>query len=522
MQFTSISFMLFSTGVLLGYYLLPPKVRWSWLLAASYGFYGCAGMEYLVFILLTTANTYAVGRLMGRNLEKQDAHLALHQADMSLPQRRAYKAEVRKRNRLWLVTSLVIGFGLLALCKGLLIDPFRAAAKDTPLSFLSLGLPLGISFYIFQSAGYVVDVYRGSVKAEKNFFRFALFVSFFPQLIQGPISRFSQLAPQLYDPHDFNGKKFSFGLQRMLWGYFKKMVVADRIAVAMVALKGPEDVGVSFLILTVFYGVRIYGDFTGGIDIAIGLAEAMGIQLPENFIRPYFSKNIGEYWRRWHVTLGTWMKDYIFYPISISRPMLNLSRVARCKLGNFGKRLPIYVASVVTWICTGVWHGLTLNFVVWGLLNCFVIVVSEELTPLYQKFHGRFHLKDQAWYGAFEMLRTFMLMNLIRACDLFPNVGDYFARVGSVFTTMQLYVLWDGTLLKLGLNSVDYGILGISVLLMLAVSLFREKRGSVREFLWKKPVALWYVVIFLLFVAVLLLGSYGIGYNVSNFIYDQF
>ena len=522
MQFTSISFMFFAAAVLLGYYLVPGKIQWVWLLAASYLFYLGAGVAYLGFILFTTAVTYAAGRIIGGNLEKQEAYLAQRQKEMTRDQRKICKDKIKKRNRLWLALSWVILFGLLAVCKGLLLEPFRAAAKGTPLSFLSLGLPLGISFYMFQSAGYVVDVYRGTVKAEKNFFRFALFVSFFPQLVQGPISKFTRLAPQLCAPHGFDGKKFSFGLQRMLWGYFKKMVVADRIAVAIGALKGPEDLGVSFLVLTVFYAVRIYGDFTGGIDIAIGLSEAMGIDLPENFIRPYFSKNIAEYWHRWHISLGVWMKDYIFYPISVSRPMLRLSKSARTKFGNLGKRLPVYGASVVTWFCTGIWHGLTPNFLVWGMLNCFVIVASEELAPLYEKFHHRFHLKGKRWYGTFEILRMFMLMNLIRACDLFPNVGDYFVRLGSLFTTFNFHVLWDGTMLKLGLTGRDYGILGISIAVMFAVSLFQEKKGSVREFLWQKPAALRYCLIFVLFVAVLLLGSYGIGYDANNFIYDRF
>ena len=522
MQFTSISFMLFAAVVLLGYYLVPKKGQWIWLLAASYVFYMGAGVEYLVFILFTTADTYAAARLIGGNLDKQDAYLALHKKEMSREERKEYKAKVKEKNRLWLILCLVTNFGLLAVCKGLLIDPFRSVAQGSALSFLSLGLPLGISFYMFQSTGYVVDVYRGTAKAERNPFRFALFLSFFPQLVQGPFSKFSQLAPQLYAPHDFDGKKVSFGLQRMLWGYFKKMVVADRIAVAIGALKGPEDMGVSFLLLTVFYAIQIYGDFTGGIDMTIGLAEAMGIELPENFIRPYFSKNIAEYWRRWHASLGVWMKDYIFYPISVSQPMLKLSKTARAKFGDFGKRLPVYVASVATWVCTGVWHGLTPNFVVWGLLNCFVIVASEEMMPLYEKFHNRFHLKDKGWYGVFEMLRMFMLMNLIRACDLFPDVGQYFIRLGSLFTTFNFHVLWDGTLLKLGLTGLDYGILAFGILVMFGVSLFQEKKGSVREYLWQKPAAVRYVAIFALFVAVLLLGSYGIGYNASNFIYDNF
>ncbi len=521
MQFTSVSFLLFAAVLLAAYWALPGKLRWMLLLAASYVFYLWAGIEYLAFILLTTLTTYAATRIIGARLDRQDAYLAENKQVLSREARKDYKAKVKSGNKVYLIACLVLNFGVLAVCKALLIEPFSKMAEDGSLSFLTLGLPLGISFYMFQSMGYVVDVYRGTAKAEKNPFKLALFVSFFPQLVQGPISKFSQLAPQLYAPKAFNGKELSFGLQRMLWGYFKKMVIADRIAAAVIALRGPEYTGFGFFLLTVFYAVQIYGDFTGGIDITVGLAQALGIKLPENFVRPYFSKNIAEYWRRWHISLGEWMKDYIFYPISVSQPMLKLSKSARAKLGNFGKRLPVYVASIATWFVTGIWHGLTPNFVLWGMLNCFVIVVSEELVPLYDKFHGRFHLKEKKWYGGFEMVRMFVLMNLIRIVDLFPKVGDYFARMGSLVTTFNFHILWDGTMLKLGLSGLDYIILLGGILVMFAVSLYEENKGSVREVLWEKPV-LRYTVTIALLLAVLLMGSYGIGYNASDFIYNQF
>lgn len=521
MQFTSVSFLLFAAVLLIVYYLIPKKGQWILLLAASYFFYLWAGTEYLVFILFTTLTTYGAAMLIDRQLRRQDAYLGENKASMSREARKEYKAKVKKRNRVWMVLCLVLNFAILAVCKACLIEPLRTLATGRSFSFLTLGLPMGISFYMFQSMGYVVDVYRGTVKAERNPFRLALFVSFFPQLVQGPISKFGQLAPTLYAPHSFDGKAVCFGLQRMLWGFFKKLVIADRIAAAVVTLKGPEYTGVSFLVLTVFYAIQIYGDFTGGIDITIGLAQTLGIRLPENFIRPFFSKNIAEYWRRWHISLGEWMKDYIFYPISVSQPMLKLSKSARKKLGGFGKRLPVYVASVATWFCTGIWHGLSPNFILWGMLNCFFIVLSEELAPLYDKFHGRFHLKEKKWYGCFEMLRMFLLMNLIRVVDLFPNVGEYFRRMGSLFTAPNFSAVWDGTLLKLGLTVPDYAILGAGIVLMFCVSFLQEKKGSVRELLWSRPL-LRYVLIFALLLIVLLMGSYGIGYDASNFIYNQF
>ena len=521
MQFTSFTFLLFAALLLTVYYIIPGKWQWPLLLIASYVFYLWAGTDYLFFILFTTVTTYGAACIIGRNLVKRDEYLAAHKAELSREDKKACKAKVKSTNRIWLLVCLVTNFGILAVCKACLIEPFRTMANGGSLSFLTVGLPLGISFYMFQSMGYVVDVCREKTQAEKNFFKLALFVSFFPQLIQGPISKHSQLAPTLYTPHRFDGRQVSFGLQRMLWGYFKKMVVADRIAVAIGALKGEEYTGVAFLVLTLFYAIQIYGDFTGGIDVTIGLAEAMGIRLPENFIRPYFSKNIAEYWRRWHITLGEWMKDYIFYPISVSEPMRKLSKAARKRSPNFGKRLPVYVASVATWFITGIWHGFSPNFALWGMLNCFVIVVSEELTPLYEKFHNRFHLKNKKWYGAFEMVRMFWLMNLIRACDLFPQVGEYFRRMGSLFTTFNFHILWDGTLMNLGLSGLDYAIILGGVTVWFVVSLMQEK-GPIRERLAQKPAALRFALIFALLVVVLLMGSYGIGYDASNFIYNQF
>ena len=521
MQFTTVSFLLFAAVVLVGYYLLPQKIRWMFLLAASWFFYLCAGVAYLGFIALTTVSTYGAAVVMARNYQKQDTYLAENKQTLSREEKKSYKAKIKRQNRIWMILCLVLNFSLLAVCKFCLAEPFRSMAKGGTLSFLTLGLPLGISFYMFQSVGYVVDVYRTTVPAQKNFFKFALFVSYFPQLIQGPISKFSDLAPQLFEGRSFDGKQLSFGLQRLLWGFFKKLVIADRIAVAVVALKAPEFTGVGFFLLTVFYAVQIYADFTGGIDMALGLSQAMGIKLEENFIRPFFSKNIAEYWRRWHITLGEWMKSYIFYPISVSQPMLKLSKVARTRLGNFGKRLPVYAASVATWVVTGIWHGITPNFILWGLMNCFVIVVSEELAPLYERFHNRFGLKNRKWYGGFEILRMFVLMNLIRIVDLFPNVGVYFARMGSLVSTFNFHILWDGTMMKLGLTGLDYGILLCGIILMFALSLFQEKKGSFREAIWDKPV-LRYSLMFVLLLVVLLMGSYGIGYNASNFIYNQF
>ncbi len=484
MSFISYSFPVFAAALLVLYYALPGHAQKIMLLMASYMFYLWAGREKLFYILITTLTTYGAGRFADRVLQMYG------------------KKAAKSKNRVLLAVYLAVNFGILAVCK-------------LRFTFQNVLLPLGISFYMFQSAGYMLDVHRGRVQAERNFLKLALFVSYFPQLVQGPISRYDKLAPQLWKEHRFDSKRVSFGLLRMLWGYFKKLVIAERAAVAMTALLSPESTGLSFFVLTVFYAVRIYGDFTGGIDIAVGMSEALGITLPENFVRPFFSKNIAEYWRRWHITLGDWMKDYIFYPVSVSAPMRNLGRAARRRFPAFGKRLPVYISSAVTWFCTGIWHGITPNFILWGMINCAAIILSEELSPVSAKISGRLSLSDRRWYGALCVFRTFIVMNFIRALDLFPNVGEYFIRLSSMFKPAALPA--GG----LGLDVSDYAVLVCGIAVMFAVSVIQERRGSVRELLWERTTVR-YTLTCAMLLAVLLMGNYGIGYDAAEFIYNQF
>ena len=522
MSFTSIDFLAFFGILIILYYALPKKIQWIVLLVASYTFYTLAGLKYIGFILFTTITTYLVTRYMDENLQRQDLYLKKHKAEMSKEEKKAYKKEVKSRNRLWFVITIVVNFGILFFCKACLVDPLHSMSGSPVFSFLSVGLPFGISFYMFQSMGYVIDVYRGKAQAERNFFRLALFVSFFPQLVQGPISKWEQLKDSLFSPHAFDRRQVAFGLQRVLWGFFKKLVIADRIAVAIGTLKGTEYTGVSFFVLTVFYAVQIYGDFTGGIDIAIGVGETLGVKMPENFIRPFFSKNIAEYWRRWHISLNEWMKSYIFYPITVSGPMLKLALKTRAKLGRFGMRIPVYIGSLLTWLGTGVWHGFNFHFILWGLINCVVIVISEELNPAYERFHDRFSWSNKRGYNVFQIIRMFVLMNLIRATDLFNDVGDYFRRIGSLAWQFNFHVLWDGTMMNLGLTAADYIILICGIIIMFLVSFFSRDNVSFRVKFQKVPRVLRYVLLFLLLLSVILFGSYGIGYDASSFIYNQF
>ena len=541
MLFTSYGFIAFLCVIFLVYYLAPKKIQWAVLLAGSYFFYAFAGLDCLAFILITTLSCYLVARLMGRHLARERTYLEENAETLDKEGRKKYKARSKRGRFYILLIGIILNFGILAVIKYSAfavtnINRVAGLFGGDGFAVPDLLLPMGISFYIFSACGYLIDVYRQRTEVERNPFRFALFISFFPQLVQGPISRHNDLSPQLREGHSFELRSFTFGLQRILWGYFKKLVIADRALVAMKALlKTPtggveEYSGLYVLLLILIYSVQIYADFTGGIDITIGIAEALGIRLKENFIRPFSSKSTKEYWNRWHITMGTWFTDYVFYPVSVCKPMMKVSKWSRRVLGNnVGKRVPVYLATILTWFLTGLWHGAGWNFIVWGLLNCAVILVSQELEPLYAKFRARFpRLTGSPVYGKFMAVRTFLLMGLIRSLDCYRDVGrtfslwlsmiikpklsEVFCGIGSLFTTEGAEFL--------GLGLADYVIILAGIGVMAAVSSLGARK-SLRERLYDRPVLGW-VACGCLIIAVVMLGAYSIGYDASQFIYNQF
>lgn len=530
MLFTSYSFFLFLAVLAILYYLIPAKFRWMLLLIASLSFYAFSGPGYLLFILATALTTFYTGLKLDALQRTSSEYIKQKKEELSIEERKAYKERMKKRQRLWLVLCMVINFGILAVLKysdftiiniNTLLDVFKVDGKLPLLGFV---LPLGISFYTFQTMGYIIDVYRGKYPCERNFPRLLLFISFFPQLVQGPISRYDDLKETLYSGSGFVTRNISYGLQSMLWGYFKKLVIADRLFVAVsTIIRNPGEYQGVFVLCGMFlYAIELYADFTGGIDIALGVAQIFGIKLKENFQRPYFSKSITEYWRRWHITLGTWFRDYMFYPISVSKPMQNLSRKGRKTLGDtMGKRLPVYIATLVIWFTTGIWHGAAWNFIVWGLLNAVVILISQECIPLYNKFHSRFKVRDAFWYRLFQVVRTFWLMSFLRTFDCYMNVGLTFRMYGTILTKWNLPELFQGGKALFGLSPADYIVFAAGAALMLFVSL-RSRAESFRDILARRPLIVRYAVYFALIIAILLFGAYGPGYDSSQFIYSRF
>ena len=511
MLFTGYEFIGFVLLLLVLYYAVPPKFQKVVLLAGNIFFYWRSGWSNLIFIGVTILTTYGAALLMGQSAEARKAYLKEHKEDLSREEKKAYKAKEKNKRKLIVAAAMVINVGLLAI------------VKFTGHFFLFL-MPMGISFYTLMSLGYIMDVYWEKQQPERNLFRYALFVSFFPQLVQGPISRFGELSESLFAEHKFDWKNVSFGATRVLWGFFKKLVIADRLAVVIATISGDfETYHGAYIFLEMFlYTIQLYADLSGGIDITIGVAEMLGVHVTENFIRPYFSKSLKEYWRRWHITMSTWFRDYLFYPISITKTMQNFSKFLRAHFGDrVGKRLPVYVASFIVWFVTGIWHGTTSNFIVWGIVNYVILMVSEELEPAYARFHEKYIPAEAKGWRLFMVLRTFTMLCFLKLFDCYQSAGEVFRAYGSAFTFAKYGEMVHGGWLELGMSAVDYVVVAVAVLCMLIVSLV-QRSESVRVQLWRKPFALRAGLLMTLFLVTLIFGAYGMGYDASQFIYNRF
>lgn len=529
MLFTSGEFILFLLMTVILYYVVPKKWQWKLLLVANAAFYFAAGVTGFLYMGATILSAYIVSLRIDKINVTEKEQVKANKGQWSKEDKKLYKEKMKKKRGRWLILGLLFNFGILAVLKytnfiiSNINDIFNGGEEK--LALVNLFIPLGISFYTFQTMGYLIDLYYGKYRAERNPFRLALFTSFFPQLIQGPISRFGQLSQTLFAEHALQWSNIRLGLERILWGYFKKVVIADRMLIGVKSLIGNTDLydGTYAFVAMIFYAVQLYADFTGGIDITIGIGQMFGINVMENFNRPFFSKNIAEYWRRWHISMGEWFKEYIFYPVSISGWMMKLTKKCRKVFGeNFGKKVPIYIASIITWGVTGLWHGAAWNFVVWGLGNCVVILISEELKPLYAKFHNAFpKLKARCGYKVFEILRTFLLMCSLRMFDCYRDVPMTFKMFGSMFTDFNISDITGGELLNIGLTVNDYILLAVGVLIMFTVSMIQRK-GSVRTQISKRGYVFEYSVFAVLFILILVFGAYGIGFDASQFIYNQF
>ena len=491
-SFVSFYFILFVFLLVLLYYIMPRKMRWCVLLTGSVAFYSIAGLHPLITVLLSAFIVYCAGLI----IEATD------------------RGKMKKR-RLVLLSAVVILLGMLGF------------VKCYSLLKLNFGyiVPLGISYYTFSAIGYLADIYWGKDEPEQNFFKLALFLLFFPKILQGPISKHRNLAPQLNEGHPFAYKNFCYGIQLAIWGYFKKMVIADRIAIftSTVFKDYSSFGGVVLLISFALATVQLYCDFSGCMDIAAGVSQMFGIELENNFDHPFFSKSAAEFWRRWHITLGVWFKDYVYMPLVINPVLIKLSGSISKKWGKrAGKMILTIIPLSVVWILTGVWHGTGANYLVWGVYWGTIIIFSTVFSPEIKKLNEKLHIDitRNGWKN-FQMIRTFMLFCIGRII----TIPEDLAVSGSIFckilTAPKLWQLVDGTLYAQGLDWKEF----VLMLLMIGVLWFvstQQLKGCIRE-----RIAGWNIVIRCSFYAlsvifILVFGIYGLGYGNSIFVYVQF
>lgn len=503
MSLVSNVFILFVWSSVFVYYLMPKKIRWWVLLISSYCYYLASGAEYLFFIIFSTFVTY-IGALV------------------------IEKAEVNGQQTLkkkLLVLALFLNFSSLGVVKytNFIIETINAICKMN-IPGMNLLLPLGISFYTFQSSGYLLDVYWKRTVSEKNFFKYGLFVSFFPQILQGSIGRHNRLAEQLYIGHSFEWSRVQRGLERILWGFFKKMVLADWSAVFVEAIfENPEYFNGLAVFGVLFYSIQLYADFSGGMDVVIGTASLFGITLDENFKRPYFAVSISDFWHRWHITLGTWMKDYVFYPLSLSKAMSRFGKLGKKVFGKkTGRKLPVCLANLIVFFLVGVWHGPAWKFIAYGMFSGSIIAFSGLMGDQYRKWKQALHIpKDARGYRIFMILRTFILVNISWFFDCADTVKEALFMMRQAMTTFrpnQLLLIPAG---KEGTAFTPYVlvILVLGCILLLVVEILQERGIKVRETIANQNM----VIYFLVYICLLLsIGFFGSTAAVRGFIYAQF
>lgn len=530
MAINSLKFILLVAVVCILYFIFPKKIRWVVLLVASYTFYFLSSGKLMIFMLATTLSIYLAALWMGK-IDKKTKETSKIIDDKEKKKELKKKAKTKKK---WvIVLTIFINFGFLAFLKyfnfiaGNLNSLFEVFHFEIEIPLRNLILPLGISYYTLQAVSYVIDVYRGQCEPDKNLGRVALFVSFFPQMVEGPIGRYHDLAHQLYEPHSFNQQNAKFGIQLMVWGYFKKLVIADRAALFVNEVFGhyAQYSGITVILAIILYTIQIYAEFSGCMDIVRGIAQIMGINMAQNFQRPFFSRSVQEFWRRWHITLGTWLKDYIFYPISFSKFTMKLTEFAKKIFKNsyIAKLIPAAFALFFVWLGNGIWHGASWKYICYGLYYYIIMLLGMLLEPLGKKIIKIFKINTKTFgYKLWQIVRTtgFVLIGmLIFRSHRLLNAWKMFL---SIFNFKNMGMLFNGDLFKIGCIPADFIILTIGVIIMFLVSFYQEKGYSIREKIEKQNLPFRWILYYGILFAILILGIYGPGYAASDFIYGQF
>ena len=504
----SLTYVAFALAVVVLYYCagaLPKGQRWV-LLAANLIFITVtSGAKSLLIIALCVAISY----FAGPRIEK--AVLA--------------KQTKKARTLFWLDTAL----SLAILCyfkffkdTFVLLQSFLAGKG---ISVSALVSPIGLSYFTLTMIAYANDVYHKKHGAEHNFLDYFVFITYFPSIVQGPINLYKKTAPQFRLRHSPDADRITMGLQRSLWGYLKKVVIADRIGILVMAILKDEAAG-GFLLFwaMVLYSFQIYADFSGGIDVIMGLSEMLDIHLTENFRAPLVSRSVTEYWQRWHMSLGEFMEKYLYYPIVLNRSVMKFSK--RIPNNYLKKVFSATLASVIVFVLVGIWHGTGWNYVVYGCYQAFFVSTAVLLGPWYKKVRTRLHINEKAlsWH-LFQSLRTFLILTFgrffIRAKDL-PQAFSLMAKTFGDFSWRQVHVLFDGTLNGYGLDCKNISLMYLGIALLIAVDILHERKVKIRETILRQDVVTRFAIYLLAVFAIVIFGIYGPEFSSSSFIYQEF
>ncbi len=521
MLFTSLQFAIFVPLCLIIYYAMPQKYRWYVLLAANFIFYIGFGRRRLICLVFSALSVWAAAVLIDK-IHSNESTALKAQLTLTKELKKQIRAKYKAQSRAVMLAAALCNLGLLLFFK---FYGMTVQASGGRLPQLTLLVPVGISFYTLQAVGYVIDVYNKKSNAEKNPLKLLLFTMYFPQLIEGPISRFDALAPQLCGGNKFDYDTFVWGLQRVLWGLFKKFVIADRlfIVVDYIFYNYQDLYGFTLIVGVVCYTIQLYADFSGGIDIALGVSQLFGIKLAENFNRPFFSKSIPEFWRRWHITLGTWLRDYLFYPLTLSKPLAKLSRFLSKKVSKWaGKWIPSFIALLVLWFTNGVWHGEGTQYVAFGLYHGILIILGMSFAPLFIKINTslRINTQSQSW-KLFRVVRTFALVCFGEMIFRSESIGAAFTMACNMFAKFNPTVLFDGSLLNYGLDGRQWTIAVIAVVFLLCAELF-ERRQSLGAWVQSRELPIRWLIYFASLYVVIMYSAAGPDFKEVPFIYFQF
>ncbi len=513
----------FLPAAVVGYSIVPKKLKKYALLLGSWGFFFLISGGMLIYLWGSVLSIWGFGILLGRMEEKKSAEVKAAEK----PKRKAIKQKWLMRSR-W-----VLGAAALVHIGGLLVLKYTGFFLENVNAIFGLAIqipqfwvPIGLSFFSLQAFSYLFDVYRGVQKPDKNIARLALWLSFFPQIVEGPIVRYSQTAQQLWEVSSITWENLTGGLQRILWGLMKKLVVADRLnAFVEAVFSGGEGYeGGIIALAAVCYTIQLYMDFSGAMDAVCGTAQIFGVIMPENFQRPFFSRTISEFWSRWHISLGTFFKDYIFYPVTMSKPLKNLTTAARKRLGNhFGPLVAGSIALFCVWFSNGLWHGAAWSYIFFGMYHFALILTGSLMAPAAKWGQQKFGLKPERWaYRGLQLLRTCILVVIGELLFRAESLKSGLAMFGKLMTDFRFTTLNAELLESLSIDGQDFFIVAVTLVIVLAVGILQERGIRIREAINRRPIYIRWAIWLGLILFIATFGAYGVGYIPVDPMYAQF